>query len=191
MSIALELLCMTEAEDINDAVRREWKEDTDGFDRIRDVMRNATEPLTASDVAERAEVSANTARKHLNRLAEMNQIMMDERGNTTLYFRDESREKIERVRKISRKYTEGEIQERIREMTSEIHGYREEYGCEEPEDLVVGMDEDTNSEVWDTVSDWKTTHTNLAIAKAALAFKRVPARSEDENEDTRPDAVTS
>jgi DNA-binding transcriptional ArsR family regulator len=179
MSIALELPCMTEAEDINDAVRREWIEETDGFDRIRDVMRNATEPLTASDVAERAEVSANTARKHLDRLAEMNRIGTDERGNTKLYFRDESREKIERVRKISRKYTEEEIQERIREMTSEIHDYREGYGCEEPEDLVVGADEDTDSEVWEIISEWKTTRANLAVAKAALAFKRVPARSGD------------
>mgnify|MGYP000072968617 CR=1 FL=1 len=182
---------MSDEGDINERVRREWIDETDGFDRIRDVMRNATEPLTASEVADRAEVSANTARKHLDRLADMNRIGTDRRGNTTVYFRDESREKMERVRKISRKYTEDEIQERIRSMTAEIHGYRQEHGCEEPEDLVVGMDEETDSEVWDTVSDWKTTRTNLAIAKAALAFKRVPARSEDENEDTRTDAVTS
>jgi DNA-binding transcriptional ArsR family regulator len=182
---------MSEGENINDRVRREWIDETDGFDRIRDVMRNATESLTASEVAERAEVSTNTARKHLNRLAEMKRIGTEERGNTTLYFRDESRERMERVREISRKYTEKEIEERIRGMTDEIREYRGAHGCEEPEDLVVGMDEEMDSGVWDTVSDWKTTRTNLAVAKAALAFKRVPARSEDENEDTRTDAVTS
>jgi len=182
---------MSEDADINDAVRSEWIDETDGFDRVRDVMRNATEPLTASEVAEGAEVSTNTARKHLNRLAEMNQIGTDERGNTTLYFRDELREKMERVREISQKYTEDEIQERIREMTDEIHEYREKHGREEPEELVVRMDEDTDSEVWDVVSEWKTTRANLAVAKTALAFKRVPVLSEDENEDTRTDAVTS
>ena len=166
---------MSEDADINDAVRSEWIDETDGFDRVRDVMRNATEPLTASEVAEGAEVSTNTARKHLNRLAEMNQIGTDERGNTTLYFRDESREKMERVREISQKYTEDEIQERIREMTDEIHEYREKHGREEPEELVVEMDEDTDTEVWNVVSKWKTTRANLAVAKAALAFKRVPA----------------
>ena len=182
---------MSEDEDINDAVRREWIDETDGFDRIRDVMRNATEFLTASEVAERAEVSTNTARKNLKRLAEMKRIGTEERGNATLYFRDESREKMERVREISRNYTEEEIEESIRGMTDEIREYREIHGCEEPEDIVVEMDEETDSEVWDVVSDWKTTRTNLAVAKAALAFKRVPARSEDENEDTRTDAVTS
>jgi hypothetical protein len=121
----------------------------------------------------------------------MKRIGTEERGNTTLYFRDESRERMERVREISRKYTEKEIEERIRGMTDEIREYRGAHGCEEPEDLVVGMDEEMDSGVWDTVSDWKTTRTNLAVAKAALAFKRVPARSEDENEDTRTDAVTS
>ena len=166
---------MSEDADINDAVRSEWIDETDGFDRVRDVMRNATEPLTASEVAEGAEVSTNTARKHLNRLAEMNQIGTDERGNTTLYFRDELREKMERVREISQKYTEDEIQERIREMTDEIHEYREKHGREEPEELVVEMDEDTDTEVWNVVSKWKTTRANLAVAKAALAFKRVPA----------------
>ena len=170
---------MSGERDINQRVRSEWIDETDGFDRIRDVMRNATEPLTASEVAERAEVSTNTSRKHLNRLADMNRIGTDQRGNTTLYFRDESRETMERVRKISQSYTEEEIQKRIRGMTDEIHEYREAHGCEEPEDLVVEMDEDADTELWNVVSDWKTTRSNLAVAKAALAFKRVPKSSEE------------
>ncbi|MDZ7687997.1 MAG: ArsR family transcriptional regulator [Halobacteriales archaeon] len=171
---------MNKDENINERVRSEWIDETDGFDRVRDVMRNTTEPLTAHEVADSAKVSTNTARKHLDRLADMNQIGTDERGNTTLYFRDESRERMERVREISRKYTEEEIEERIRGMTDEIHEYREKYGCEEPEDLVVEMDEDADTELWNAIADWKTTRANLAVAKAALAFKRVPARSGDD-----------
>jgi DNA-binding transcriptional ArsR family regulator len=167
-------------EGINKHVRERWTEETDGFERVRDVMRNATEPMTASEVAEIAEVSPNTARKYLNRLAEMNQIRAEESGKTTLYGWDSSAEKMERVRSLSQKYTKEEIEERIREMTSEIHEYREEYGCEEPEDLVIEMDEGEESELWNVISDWKTTRRNLAIAKTALAFKGVLERSEDE-----------
>lgn len=192
MRIALELPNMTEVhEDINDAVRREWKEDTDGFDRVRDVIRNSTEAKKASEVAEIAEVSPNTARKHLDRLAEMNRVHVEEKGRTRLYVWDESAEKMERVREISRRYSSAEIEERIREMTSKIGGYRQEHECEEPEDLVVQTEEDTSSELWNDVSEWKTTLTNLAVAKAALAFKRVLARSEDDDGDARTDTATS
>lgn len=166
--------------DINERVRSEWIDETDGFDRVRDVMRNATEPLTASEAADKAEVSENTARKYLNRLADMNHLTTDKRGKTKTYYRDESIERMERVREISQKYTEEEIQERIREMTDEIHEYRKKHGCEEPEGIVVGMGEDADTEVWNVVADWKTTRANLAVAKAALAFKRVPARSGDD-----------
>jgi 2',3'-cyclic-nucleotide 2'-phosphodiesterase (5'-nucleotidase family) len=110
----------------------------------------------------------------------MNQIRAEESGKTTLYEWDSSAEKMERVRRLSQKYTKNEIEERIREMTSEIHEYREEYGCENPEDLVIEMDEGEESELWNVISDWKTTRRNLAIAKTALAFKGVLERSEDE-----------
>jgi DNA-binding transcriptional ArsR family regulator len=165
--------------DINSRVRERWTEETDGFERVGDVMRNSTEPMTASEVAEIAEVSPNTARKYLNRLAEMNQVRTEESGKTTLYEWDSSAEKMERVRSLSQKHTKEKIEERIREMASEIHEYREEYGCEEPEDLVIEMDESEESEAWTVVSDWKTTRRNLAIAKTALAFKRVLELSED------------
>jgi len=192
MRMAPELPNMTEAhEDINNAVRREWEEDTDGFDRVRDVMRNSTEAKKASEVAETAEVSPNTARKHLDRLADMNRVRVEEKGRTKLYAWDESAEKMELVREISRKYSSAEIEERVREMTSEIHGYREEHGCEEPEDLVVQTKEDTASELWKDVSEWKTIRTNLAVAKAALAFKQVLARSEDGDGEARTDTATS
>jgi DNA-binding transcriptional ArsR family regulator len=167
-------------EDINERVREEWTEGTDGFDRVRDVMRNATESMTASEVAEIAEVSPNTARKYLNRLVEMSRVHTEKSGKTTLYRWDESAEKMDRVRSLSRKHSKEEIEDSIREMRAKIHDYREEYGCEEPEDLVVGMDEGEGSEVWNTVSDWKTTRRNLAVAKTALAFKQVLTHSEDE-----------
>ena len=96
---------------------------------------------------------------------------------------------MERVRSLNQGYTKDEIEERIREMTSEIREYREEYGCEEPEDLVVGMDKGEGSEVWNTVSDWKTTRRNLAVAKTALAFKQVLAHSEEE--EVRSEGVPS
>ena len=88
---------------------------------------------------------------------------------------------IERVRAISEKYSTEEIEKRIREMTSEIQEYREDYGCEEPEDLVLRL-EGEDSEVWNDVSEWKTTRRNLAIAKTALAFKSVLQHSDSDGD---------
>lgn len=166
-------------EDINEHVRKKWTEETDGFERVKDVMRNAREDMSASEVAEIAEVSPNTARKYLNRLVDMNQVRAEESGNTTLYEWDSSAEKMERVRTLSQKYSKEEIEKRIREMTAEIHEYREEYRCEKPEDLIIEMDETEESGLWEVVSEWKTKRRNLAIAKTALAFKEVLEYSED------------
>ncbi|XGI82722.1 hypothetical protein ACEU6E_05400 [Halorutilales archaeon Cl-col2-1] len=175
-----------DTEDINERVKREWSESTDGFERVRDVIRNSRDKMKAKQVAETADVSPNTARKYLGRLHEMNEVQIDERGGAKLYRWDESSEKMRRVRNISSSYSRDEIEDRIREMRSEIHEYREEYGVETPEDLIIQMDERENEGEMDiptVVSEWRTKRENLAIAKTALAFKQVLTFS-DEGTDT-------
>ena len=58
-------------------------------------------------------------------------------------------------------------------MRAEIEDYRCEYGVEAPEDLAV-LDEtaDGSADSWGDVTDWMTTREHLAIARAALAYKR-------------------
>ena len=73
---------------INERVRREWKEENDGLDRVYDVMRNSTENVTALEVAEKADVSPSTARKYLGHLAEMNRVTVDKEGGTHHYSWD-------------------------------------------------------------------------------------------------------
>jgi len=157
--------------DINETVREEWKENTDSFDRVRTVLRQTNQPKSANEISETAEVADKTAKKHLERLVDLNVAEKISTGTGDLYRRNKDwylNQEIERLRENS---SSEELKQGIQKMLDEISQYREKYDVESPDDLLVKLEPQDERKAWLDLSDWQTTERNLAIAKAAVRFE--------------------
>lgn len=177
---------MTEAplepgEDVNEAVRANWKDETTPFERVRTVMKRTYESQSADEIAERALTTPTTARKHLDVLVGDGFVSAtSEPGRTaTLYRRSAESVVMEQAHDILREVGTEELASRISELQSEIQRYREETGVDSPEDVAL---EDVEIDRG-TLQAWQTTRRNLDIAKAALAI----GQAEDSVETTAAD----
>ena len=159
--------------DPNEEAIEEWIATTDGFDRVEAIIEETRESKTAAEVAERAHVSESTARKHLVRLVRLNTANTIKSGQTTRYVRNEDRYLMDRVQERQRNRTNNELVREIEELKAEIRSYRERYGVESPEELAAtGEFEKGPADPWSEVTEWQATRGALAVAQAALSFKR-------------------
>lgn len=181
--------------DVNEAATSEWVAETDGFERVRSVVRQTRDPASAAEIADRARVSETTARKHLERLVDLGAAAEEREGRTTRYRRDADHHVVRRIRELQREHSRSELLESIREMKAEIRAFREEYGVESPEELAIGLEGDDvgtlgdgddasasghrtepetegPDEPWDVIAEWEATRENLSLAQTALAYDR-------------------
>lgn len=152
---------------VNETVVAEWKADTTPFDRVRSVMKRTYTPLSAPEIAEHAETTSTTARKHLRTLTENGFVdTVPTGGNTTRYKRSNESLVLEQAHDLLEETDRDTLTSRIAEMRGEIRDYREEFDADSPEDAAVHA-ENIDPEA---LREWQTTRRNLNIAKAALAL---------------------
>lgn len=166
-------------DDINQAVRDEWKAETTPYERIREVISRTYTPTDAETLADEACTSPKTARKHLNTLAD-NGVVATETGanGATLYRRSAESLVVEQAGDILSQVSTEDLRERIAEMREQLTDFQREYGVESPEELAIDRtnelldeSEDGDREADDeTIREWKTTRRNLAFANAALSI---------------------
>jgi len=152
--------------DVNEQVRKEWKEATTGRERVKEVLTETTEFAKAGDIAEQALVSEPTARKYLEELVEEGLGETQQDGRTTLYKRNEGRLVDRRIEELRTTHSRQELVDGIREMKETLQSYRETYDVEGPEDLAIELE--SGDDGWGDVGRWRATRRNLALAKAAL-----------------------
>jgi predicted ArsR family transcriptional regulator len=156
-------------EDINEQVRAEWKAETTPFERVYEVLEQTHDGESAAVIADRALVSEPTARKHCKTLVEAGLAETTQDGVTTLYSRNDDRHLQARIDELRRDTTREELLEVIQRMKADIHEYEQRHDAVSPEELARQLPTDATDE-WETVSEWKTTQQNLAVAQAALAY---------------------
>lgn len=165
-------------DDVNAAVREEWKDETTPYERVREVISHTYDPASADAVADEALTSAKTARKHLETLAEDG--FVDARpgdNGGTLYRRAPDSLIVEQAASLLEELSVGELEARVAEMRRELQSYQEQYDAQSPEELSVDL---TNRALTDSadesepnpaeISEWRTTRRNLAFANAALSI---------------------
>jgi DNA-binding Lrp family transcriptional regulator len=155
--------------DVNETATSQWIENTEGFDRVQSVLRQTREPTPVTQIAEQAHVSETSARKHLDRLAELGPAATTQDGRTTLYHRNEEHHIFQRIRQLQREHTRTELFEGIREMKDKLREYREQHSVESPEELALDFDS-TDEESWQVISEWESTRQNLALVQTALSY---------------------
>jgi hypothetical protein len=114
-------------------------------------------------------VSEPTARKHCKTLVGAGLAETTQDGVTTLYSRNDDQHLQARIDELRRETTREELLEAIRRMKADIHEYEQRHDAVSPEELARQLPTDASDE-WQTVSEWKTTQQNLAVAQAALAY---------------------
>ena len=148
----------------------EWVEETTPRERVHRVIERTYDAVSADTVAEQAETTAKTARKHLTELSREG--FVTETSNpdrqATLYKRSPTSLVIEEAARINNSVPKPELVDRIAEMKAEIDTFREQTGADSPEDAVL-QDESVDKEI---LFEWRGTCRNLRFAKAALAISQ-------------------
>lgn len=154
-------------EDINRFAESEWKESTTARDRVRAVIKRTEVPQSANDIAETAQVSETTARNTLNNLAEEGVVHAEKTANGRIYQRDPDWYLMQRVQRLSES---DQLISRIQHLQEELNQYREQYGTDSPEELVVS-DGVLSEEELAAVSEWRTAKRDLSFLRAAYRFR--------------------
>ncbi|WP_256309121.1 winged helix-turn-helix domain-containing protein [Halobellus litoreus] len=161
----------TEHRDVNDVVEEEWIEETTPFERVYEIIRTTYNPASAGEIADRARVSATTARKHLRTLESAGEVTTSQDGQTTCYRRSETAIVTEHAQSLLAELSPEEIASGIADMKAQIQEWREEYGVDSPEEFARERDvDDVDSDYGALLTEWQTTRRNLALAQATLAI---------------------
>ncbi|MDL0131193.1 MULTISPECIES: sugar-specific transcriptional regulator TrmB [Halobacterium] len=156
------------APDGNDAFQR-WQADTDTFDRVYDVALGVTTLTTYRGIAERADCSANAAKKHLDRLTEMGVVRKDEQSRPARYERDDGYLEWQEASHIARELSVEEIIDRVAELEAEQQTYEQRFETANPESVAVfdTTDHEALHERMHAVSEWQATTRDLRLYELA------------------------
>ena len=170
-------------DDINEAVRTEWEAETTPAERVKEVIRHTYSPVSAGAVADDAQTTTKTARKHLETLADDGFVTTTQGTHgATNYQRSSASLITERATRLLSERSVEELATRVAELQEEIYEYRETYGVDSPEELAVRLgseaidntDHDTRVDR-SVVTEWQTTRRNIAFTTAAVSIGKATA----------------
>ncbi|MCU4750893.1 transcriptional regulator [Halobacteria archaeon AArc-curdl1] len=131
-------------------------EGEDTKQRVYGAVLHAREPMTAAEIAERADCSDESARTHLSFYADLGIVVRHE-GRPVRYERNDDYFEWRRVNELARENSLDELQTRVSELTNKIERYRDEYGADSPADVdVLESDAEGVDEVYVDLGDWAT-----------------------------------
>ncbi|MCD2204923.1 DUF7342 family protein [Halobacterium sp. KA-6] len=153
----------------SNGARKRWMAETDTFDRVYDVILSITTPTPYGDIADRADCSANTAKKHLDRLAEMGVVHKDEQSRPTRYERDDGYLEWQEARRIAHELTVDEIIDRVADLEAQRDAYEQRFETTDPASVTVFEvdDHDAVHERMEAVSDWQATTRDIRLYELA------------------------
>lgn len=149
-------------------------------EQIRHVITHTYSPVSAESVADDARTAPNTARKHLNTLADEGfvETTTGEHGGA-LYRRSPESLVVEQAANILDQVSTDELVTRIQDMREQLTEYQSVFGVAWPEELAVDQTNQALSESGsslaeidpETIREWKTLRRNLAFANAGLSIE--------------------
>jgi len=131
-------------------------ENEDTKQRVYGTVLHARTPMTAAEVADRAECSTASARTHLSFYADLG-IVVRHDGRPVRYERNDDYFEWRRVNELAREHTREELQARVSELTDRIEAYREQYSARSPGDVdVIAVDAAAVDDVYTDLGEWAT-----------------------------------
>lgn len=150
-----------------------WREHTTGFDRVQSVALTASEPRTAAWVATEALVAENTARRHLQRLVDLNVLVAETDGDATTYYPDPVYVRTREVRALVDDHDRDGLTALAADLHADIEAWRDEYDAAMPDDVRSGAAAEQTSaaaarERQRVASDWEHARYRLSLVEDAL-----------------------
>ncbi|MFC6974412.1 transcriptional regulator [Halomicroarcula sp. GCM10025709] len=131
-------------------------EGEDTKQRVYGAVLHAREPMTAAEIAEQADCSAESARTHLSFYADLG-IVIQHEGRPARYERNDDYFEWRRVNELARANSTEELQTRVSALTSQIEDYRDRYGSDSPAEVnVLEFDAERVDDVYVELGDWAT-----------------------------------
>jgi DNA-binding transcriptional regulator GbsR (MarR family) len=148
--------------------------------RVYGAILHARDPITAAELAERADCSTESARMHLSFYADLG-IVIKHEGRPVRYERNDDYFEWRRVNELARENTVDELQTRVSELTARLEDYRDEYGANSPAEIdVLEFDPERIDDVYVDLSDWATAIEERALyerARRKAAGSTAPSHS--------------
>jgi DNA-binding transcriptional ArsR family regulator len=116
-----------------------WAESTTARERVETIGTTLSEPRTANWVAEQAEVTWDTAKKHLDDLAEAGVLLVIDDGT---YVPDPTRAYFDRLRELILTNDREELRGELEAIAERIGDWRTTYDVTSPEELEETLAED-------------------------------------------------
>ncbi|AQL43281.1 transcriptional regulator [Halorientalis sp. IM1011] len=131
-------------------------EGEDTKQRVYGAVLHAREPMTAAEIAERADCSEESARTHLSFYADLG-IVIQHEGRPVRYERNDDYFEWRRVNELARDRTVEELQSRVSDLTDRIEAYCEKYDADTPAAVdALEYSPERVDEVYTDLGDWAT-----------------------------------
>jgi DNA-binding transcriptional regulator GbsR (MarR family) len=131
-------------------------EGEDTKQRVYGAVLHAREPMTAAEIAERADCSEESARTHLTFYSDLGIVIRHE-GRPVRYERNDDYFEWRRVNELAQENTVEELQARVSELNERLETYREKYDAETPAEVdVLEFDPKQVDDVYVDLGDWAT-----------------------------------
>jgi predicted ArsR family transcriptional regulator len=160
--------------DVNNAAKEEWKEESDGFDRVRDVLLTTSELTTAAQISDQALVSEPTARKHLDRLVELGPAMVYKDTQGYKYTRDDAYHDFQRLAELAKDYSLKDLKEKAEDIEEELEHFSSEYQKERPHRVEPPPEDDfePGEDHFEEMDRWKALLENYYQIQSLIDYKR-------------------
>jgi len=151
----------------------DWKEKTQGIDRVIAVALALDEPRTAEHISDQAHVSPSTARGHLDRLVDLRILSAVEQRGTKTYQPDAAYQHFTEISHLVESHTRKDLEQMVIGAKETIEELQEQYGCEEPSELrSLATDPETTAadakEYFKRASEWDHHIAMISLAEEAL-----------------------
>ena len=155
-------------------------EGEDTKQRVYGAVLHAREPMTAAEIADRADCSDESARTHLSFYADLGIVIRHE-GRPVRYERNDDYFEWRRVNRLSQDHTVEDLQRRVSEFTDRIEEYRSKYDAESPADVdALAFDADAVDDVYADLGEWATALEERRLyerARRKVAGSKAPSHS--------------
>lgn len=150
--------------------RGQWVTDRTTFQRVYDVMTGVSSDTTVSEVADRADCSADGARDALTQLVEMG-VVEKRDGRPAAYRRNESYFRWKRIEELARNNAVSALRTRVDELLEEDDAFQDRFDVPDPDavapEAFEGADHDEVHDRWDALSRWRSVRRDIEVLQRA------------------------
>ncbi|WP_227380914.1 helix-turn-helix domain-containing protein [Haladaptatus halobius] len=124
-------------------------------ERVYRIALELTDPTRVAEVADRADCSANAARRHLKRLADIG-LLTRVTKNPATYKRNEAYFEWRRLNRLA-ELSEQEYKSRLGDLLAENEDYKQTYDVESPDDIdpLEYAEYGDPEQVWLDITNWE------------------------------------